>query len=198
MVLLGSARHSVLEFLATSSGVSIAPCPLGHPVEENNPSSPHISYLLLWNKTPQNLVNSVRGSPGAQVLRLHQSHFSDVLVATESFTAKYRLSAVGDYTGARRRVLPGPFVLHSTTGQCLSGCHSGRDQRMGVLHTTRDTYQSLLWRQGAGAKFLKSCSAVTGILNLARLGAARTGFGSNGTSPIIFTLTVFASIKGNK
>ena len=57
--------------------------------------------------------------------------------------------------------------------------------------------ESLFWRQGAGVKFLRSCSAVTGALNLAGLGAGRTGFGSNEMNPLKFTSQVITSIISN-
>lgn len=74
------------------------------------------------------------------------------------------------------------LMLQSTTDRYVSGSQSRRDEYTCMVHTGRDACQShgpspVSWRQGAGATFLRSCSAVTGELNLAGLGAGRTGFG---------------------
>lgn len=45
--------------------------------------------------------------------------------------------------------------------------------------------EALFWRQGAGAKFLRSCSAVMGALKVPGLRVGITGFGSNKMNPII-------------
>lgn len=45
--------------------------------------------------------------------------------------------------------------------------------------------EALFWRQGPGAKFLRSCSAVMGALKVPGLRVGITGFGSNKMNPII-------------
>lgn len=68
----------------------------------------------------------------------------------------------------------------------MSDCHSGRD----------DTCRVIVLETRAGARFLKSGRAAARALNLAGLGAGRTGLGLDEVNPV-FPSQVTSSTVGN-